>query len=68
MNQTIIFNKNRRERKQRVSDLSDEIRYIVPFADWMDRHPLLTNTLLILMGIALLWVILTYEFTIPAYK
>ena len=59
---------SRRKRKQCVSDLPDEIRYCVPFAGWMDRHPVLTNALLILMAIALAWVIFTYEFTIPAYK
>ena len=84
MNQTIVFNASdvetiqpsvvnpvssrRRERKQRVSDLPDEIRYCVPFAGWMNRHPVLTNTLLVLMAIALAWVIFTYEFTIPAYQ
>jgi len=65
---TVSVKSSRRERKQCVSDLPDEIRYCVPFAGWMDRHPLITNGLLILMAIALLWIILTYEFTIPAYK
>ena len=46
----------------------DELRLIVPMAGWMDRHPLMTNALLILMAIGMMWVILTYEFSIPMYK
>lgn len=46
----------------------DELRYCVPFAGWMDRHPLMTNALLILMAIGMMWVILTYEFSIPMYR
>lgn len=47
---------------------SDELRLIVPFAGWIDRHPLLTNVV-IAIGIAVLaWVVFNYEFTIPAYQ
>ena len=40
-----------------------EIRYIVPFAGWIERHPRLSNIGLALLGLALAWVVLNYEFT-----
>ena len=46
----------------------DEIRMIVPFAGWLDRHPRLTNIIIAAGLAALAWVVLNYEFTIPAYR
>ena len=46
----------------------DELRLIVPMAGWMDRHPKLTNVLIVVGIAALAWVVFTYEFTIPAYR
>ena len=36
--------------------------------DWLDRHPRTSSVLLWLMGAALVYVVFTYNFTIPAYK
>jgi hypothetical protein len=46
----------------------DEIRMIVPFAGWMDRHPRLANAIIAIGIAALAWAVLTYEFTIPGYR
>ena len=46
----------------------DEIRLIVPFAGWMDRHPRLTNAIIIAGLLAFAWIVLSYEFTIPMYR
>ena len=35
---------------------------------WADEHPRMSNVLLWLMGLAVAWVVFTYEFTIPAYR
>lgn len=35
---------------------------------WIDRHPRATAFILWLQVAALLWVVFTYNFTIPAYK
>lgn len=35
---------------------------------WIDRHPRTASALLWLLGFALLWVVFTYRFTIPAYQ
>ena len=39
------------------------IRCILPFAGWLNKHPKLTNTILIIEAIALAYVVLTYDFT-----
>jgi hypothetical protein len=39
------------------------IRCIVPFAKWMEKHPVLSNIILIIEAIALMYVVLTYNFT-----
>ena len=54
--------------KKNDSEIPMEIRYIMPFAGWLERHPTLSNILLWLMGLALVYVVFTYEFTIPAYR
>ena len=35
---------------------------------WLDEHPRAASVLLWLQGLALAYVVFTYEFTIPAYK
>ena len=40
-----------------------EVRSVLPFAAWIDRHPRISNVLLWLMGFACLWAVLTYNFT-----
>lgn len=39
------------------------IRYIVPFAGWLNKHPKVFNTILIIEAIALAYVVFTYDFT-----
>ena len=39
------------------------VRCIVPFAGWLNRHPRIFNFILIIEGLALLWMVLTYDFT-----
>ena len=36
--------------------------------DWLDRHPRTASALLWTMGLALAYVVFTYEFTIPMYQ
>ena len=36
--------------------------------DWLDRHPRTASALLWAMAAALVYVVFTYNFTIPAYK
>lgn len=40
-----------------------EIRCIMPFAEWLDKHPTIHNVLLVLMGIAMAFAAFFYEFT-----
>lgn len=40
-----------------------EIRMIVPFAEWFDRHPTCFYLILWLMGAAMAYVVWAYEFT-----
>ncbi len=47
---------------------SDEIRMIVPFAAWLDRHPAIANIIIGIMALALAYAVFSYEFTIPAYQ
>ena len=35
---------------------------------WVDEHPTWSNIILWLMGLALVYVVFTYEFTIPMYQ
>lgn len=35
---------------------------------WIDRHPRMSSALLWAMAAALVYVVFTYNFTIPAYK
>ena len=46
----------------------DEIRMIVPFAAWLDRHPTIANIIIWIMALALAYAVFSYEFTIPAYQ
>ena len=45
-----------------------EIRLIVPMAGWIERHPRLSNWLIVIGLVAMAWVVFTYDFTIPAYR
>jgi hypothetical protein len=47
---------------------NDELQMIVPFAGWLDRHPTAASIILWIMILALVYVVFTYEFTIPAYQ
>lgn len=38
------------------------------FFSWIDRHPRTSSALLWLMVAALVWVVFSYDFTIPQYK
>ena len=44
-------------------EIPASVRCIIPFAGWIDRHPVITNIILIAGAIALFWMVLTYDFT-----
>ena len=50
------------------TDIPVEIRLIVPFAGWIGRHPKVANLLIAAGLLAVAWVVLTYDFTIPSYR
>lgn len=50
------------------SDIPMEVKMIIPFAVWLEHHPIISNILLVLMSIALTLAVFMYDFTIPAYK
>lgn len=45
-----------------------ELGALAPLFAWTDRHPRAASVLLWLMAAALVYVVFTYNFTIPAYK
>ena len=45
-----------------------ELGALAPLFAWTDRHPRAASVLLWLMAAALVYVVFTYEFTIPMYK
>ena len=45
-----------------------ELGALAPLFAWTDRHPRAAAVLLWLMVAALVYVVFTYKFTIPAYK
>ena len=45
-----------------------ELGALAPLFAWTDRHPCAASVLLWLMVAALVYVVFTYNFTIPAYK
>ena len=45
-----------------------ELGALAPLFAWTDRHPRAASVLLWLMVAALVYVVFTYKFTIPAYK
>ena len=45
-----------------------ELGALAPLFAWTDRHPRTAAALLWLMAAALVYVVFTYNFTIPAYK
>ena len=45
-----------------------ELGALAPIFAWTDRHPRAASVLLWLMVAALVYVVFTYNFTIPAYK
>ena len=49
-------------------DIPMEIRLIVPMAGWIERHPRLSNWLIVIGLLAMMWVVFCYDFTIPAYR
>ena len=54
-----------------INDTPAELRELgalAPLFAWTDRHPRAASVLLALMVAALVYVIFTYNFTIPAYK
>ena len=40
-----------------------EVRAIIPFVDWLDRHPAAHKAMLILLGAAIAVVAFFYDFT-----
>ena len=48
---------------KQTENIPFDVRLCVPFAGWIARHPKLTNAVLIAMGMAMVWVVLNYEFT-----
>lgn len=63
---TYIYNNSDVEtvQPQKASrEIPTDVRMVVPFAGWMDRHPVLTNVIIGLGIVALCWVVLTYDFT-----
>ena len=52
----------------RDADIPMEIRLIVPMAGWIERHPRLSNWLIVIGLVAMAWVVFCYDFTIPAYR
>ena len=54
-----------------INDTPAELRELgalAPLFAWTDRHPRTASALLWLMAAALVYVVFTYNFTIPAYK
>lgn len=54
-----------------INDTPAELRELgalAPLFAWTDRHPRAAAALLWLMAAALVYVVFTYNFTIPAYK
>lgn len=45
-----------------------ELGTLAALFGWMDRHPRAASFILWLWVAALVWVIFSYNFTIPAYK
>lgn len=66
-NRHIIGHRKYHSIMRQVSE-SDEIRMIVPFAAWLDRHPAIANIIIGIMALALAYAVFSYEFTIPAYQ
>ncbi len=46
-----------------TNDIPAEIRYIVPFVGWMERHPILMNIIFIIEAIAVALTIFFYDFS-----
>ena len=57
-----------RENDSTESQIPMEIRLIVPMAGWIERHPRLSNWLIVIGLVAMAWGVFTYDFTIPAYR
>lgn len=51
-----------------INNIYKEFGILGRFFLWMDRHPRTAAALLWLQVAALLWVIFSYNFTIPAYQ
>ena len=50
-------------RMNRTSDIPAEIRYIVPFAGWMERHPKVMNVIFVIEAVAVALAVFFYDFT-----
>ena len=46
----------------------NEFLFLGWFFKFMDRHPVISNIILAIEVLALIWAVWTYEFTIPMYK
>lgn len=65
MIQKIIFSERDCEtcRQETSREIPADVRMVVPFAGWIDRHPMVANVIIGLGIVALCWVVLTYDFT-----
>ena len=48
---------------EQKNNISTEIRNIIPFAKFMEDHPVITNIILALEVALIFWAVLTYNFT-----
>jgi len=46
-----------------TNEVPDSVKIIIPFAEWLDRHPVITNILIAIGVAAMVFVALTYEYT-----
>jgi len=61
---TFVLNLKMEDKTMKQKDeIPASVRCIIPFAGWIDRHPVITNIILIAGAIALFWMVLTYDFT-----
>jgi hypothetical protein len=65
MIQKITFSERDAEtcRQEASREIPTDVRMVVPFAGWIDRHPMVANVIIVLGIVALCWVVLTYDFT-----
>ena len=44
-------------------EIPASVRCIIPFAGWLEKHPMVFRLILIIESLALIWAVTTYEFT-----